>query len=117
MMSLLNAKEKELYNLDNELRNQIDVTDRLVAQLRGTIAELDAKLKKSHEIIEEKKKEDQIAQFNSLKFPIHLQEKELQKIAADFDKKKLDQTIQAVIKASRESKKVINFPLRIVDIL
>ena len=45
MMSLLNAKEQELYNVDNELRNQIDVTDRLVAQLRGTIAELDAKLK------------------------------------------------------------------------
>ena len=46
-----------------------------------------------------------------------MEEKELQKIAADFDKKKLDQAIQAVIKASRESKKVINFPLRVVDIL
>ena len=48
MMGLINAKEQEIYNIDNELRNQIDVSDRLVAQLRGTIAELDAKLKKSH---------------------------------------------------------------------
>ena len=48
MMGLINAKEQEIYNIDNELRNQIDVSDRLVAQLRGTIAELDAKLKQSH---------------------------------------------------------------------
>ena len=58
MMGLINAKEQEIYNIDNELRNQIDVSDRLVAQLRGTIAELDAKLKKSHQMIEEKRKED-----------------------------------------------------------
>ena len=40
--------------MDNEYRNEIDVHDRLVSQLKGTIAELDAKLKASHETIETK---------------------------------------------------------------
>ena len=93
MMSLLNARDQEVYNLDNELRNQIDVSDRLVAQLKGTIAELDAKLKKSHEVIEQKEADDQITQFNSLRFPLHLHERELQKIATEFEKKKLEQVI------------------------